>query len=165
MLDSRAANSLIISPDTLSLQHIADNWTLKKLEECNVKMDAFYHLLWRHIFTVELLYAKYGTAVLERGNKGSLRDERIKVGCEYPFHIPGLYQLRNGYICPVYFGFFNEPQDKVAGNAREKLVHAMRVGLLGGSLVIVGVFFLNHGDEACGRRYPRANGAARSDQE
>lgn len=49
-----------INPEDLALTHLCNNGVLKFFEEAGVKLDLFYKLLWRHIFAVELIKAKYG---------------------------------------------------------------------------------------------------------
>jgi len=49
-----------LPPETLSLNYICNSDILKFFENAGVKLDIFYQLLWRHVFTVELLKAKYG---------------------------------------------------------------------------------------------------------
>lgn len=48
-----------ISPETLSLNYIANNEVFKFFEKSGVNLAPFYILLWKHIFVVELLKYKY----------------------------------------------------------------------------------------------------------
>jgi len=49
-----------LSPHTLSLNYIANNEIIRFFEEAGVNLSPFYMLLWKHVFVVELLRAKYG---------------------------------------------------------------------------------------------------------
>ncbi|QBQ55834.1 hypothetical protein [Nitrosococcus wardiae] len=49
-----------LPPETLSLNYISNSNILNFFENAGVKLDVFYQLLWRHVFTVELLRHKYG---------------------------------------------------------------------------------------------------------
>jgi len=57
-----------LPPETLSLNYICNSDIIKFFENAGVKLDIFYQLLWRHVFTVELLKAKYGIKD-EKSNK------------------------------------------------------------------------------------------------
>src|SRR5271156_2793856 len=48
-----------LSPQSLSLNYIANNQVIRFFEEAGVNLSAFYMLFWKHIFVVELLRAKY----------------------------------------------------------------------------------------------------------
>ena len=48
-----------IEPDELALQYISNSNVIKWLTELGVNLDIFYRLLWRHIFTIELVQLKY----------------------------------------------------------------------------------------------------------
>lgn len=60
-------NVIDLPPETLSLNYISNSDVLKFFETAGVKLDIFYQLLWRHVFTVELLRQKF-----------SIRDESSK---------------------------------------------------------------------------------------
>jgi hypothetical protein len=55
----RANHLAELSPETLSLNYIANSNVLKFFEEAGVHLDIFYSLLWRHIITVELLKLRF----------------------------------------------------------------------------------------------------------
>lgn len=59
MIKNREENVIDISPEELALNYIAHSNVLALLEECNVNLDPFYQLLWKHIFVVELIKYKY----------------------------------------------------------------------------------------------------------
>lgn len=44
-----------VSPDSLALEYISNSTILKFLSQIGVKLDIFFRLLWRHVFTVEIL--------------------------------------------------------------------------------------------------------------
>jgi len=48
-----------IKPESLSLTYIANSGVIGFFTEAGVKMDIFYRLLWRHIFVVEVLKARF----------------------------------------------------------------------------------------------------------
>ncbi len=48
-----------ISPDSLALNRIANSQVLQFFEDLGVRLDPFYKLLWRHVFTVELIKTRY----------------------------------------------------------------------------------------------------------
>lgn len=49
-----------IEPDQLALHYLSNSTILRHLDHLGVNLDLFYRLLWRHIFTVELIQLKYG---------------------------------------------------------------------------------------------------------
>lgn len=53
-------NVIEISPENLSLNYLANSDIIKNLEKAGVKLDLFYTLLWRHVFSVELLKYRFG---------------------------------------------------------------------------------------------------------
>jgi vacuolar-type H+-ATPase subunit H len=53
-------NVIEISPENLSLNYLANSDIIKNLEKAGVKLDIFYTLLWRHVFSVELLKYRFG---------------------------------------------------------------------------------------------------------
>lgn len=46
-----------VPPEDLALNYISNSTTLQFIEKLGVKLDVFYRLLWRHVFTVELIKA------------------------------------------------------------------------------------------------------------
>lgn len=57
---SVAEHVIQLSPHSLSLNYIANNQVIRFFEEAGVNLTPFYMLLWKHIFVVELLTAKFG---------------------------------------------------------------------------------------------------------
>src|ERR1035437_4539206 len=53
-------NAILISPESLSFNYLANSLILQFFAEAGVKLDLFFTLLWRHVFTVELLKTRYG---------------------------------------------------------------------------------------------------------
>ncbi|WP_242396235.1 P-loop ATPase, Sll1717 family [Anaeromyxobacter oryzisoli] len=51
---------LTIAPESLALAHITNSTILKYLLSLGVKLDIFFKLLWRHVFTVEILRSHFG---------------------------------------------------------------------------------------------------------
>ncbi|MBI2736609.1 MAG: hypothetical protein HYX38_08720 [Rhodospirillales bacterium] len=55
----RAPNCIQLAPETLSLDFLINSNVLNFFEEAGVHLDAFYKLLWQHVFCVELIKEKY----------------------------------------------------------------------------------------------------------
>jgi hypothetical protein len=53
------ANAIVINPETLSFNYLTNSTVLQFFLEAGVKLDLFFKLLWRHVFTVELLRRRY----------------------------------------------------------------------------------------------------------
>lgn len=49
-----------LDPEALSLQYLSGPSLLRQLESIGVNLSLFYKLLWRHVFAVELIKARYG---------------------------------------------------------------------------------------------------------
>lgn len=58
-INSRSSKVIQLSPHSLSLNYIANNNVFDFFETLGVSLSAFYGLLWRHIFVVELLKKKF----------------------------------------------------------------------------------------------------------
>ena len=54
-----AKKAIVINPETLSFNYLTNSTILQFFLEAGVKLDLFFKLLWRHVFTVELLKARY----------------------------------------------------------------------------------------------------------
>ncbi|HEX5422358.1 MAG TPA: hypothetical protein VFW94_02330 [Candidatus Acidoferrales bacterium] len=52
-------DAIVIKPETLSFNYITNSTVLQFFLEAGVKLDLFFKLLWRHVFTVELLKWRY----------------------------------------------------------------------------------------------------------
>src|SRR6266478_892113 len=52
-------NAIVINPETLSFNYLTNSTILQFFVEAGVKLDLFFKLLWRHVFTVELLKVRY----------------------------------------------------------------------------------------------------------
>ena len=51
--------AIVIDPESLSFNYLTNSTILQFFLEAGVKLDLFFKLLWRHVFTVELLRRKY----------------------------------------------------------------------------------------------------------
>lgn len=58
-LKSQEENVIEIAPEELSLNFLSNSDILQTLSTAGVKLDIFYVLLWKHVFAVELLKAKF----------------------------------------------------------------------------------------------------------
>jgi hypothetical protein len=56
---SEEVEVIVISPETLSFNYLANSTVLQFFLGLGVKMDLFFKLLWRHVFAVELLRHRY----------------------------------------------------------------------------------------------------------
>ena len=66
MLKREQEHVIEIDPEHLSLNYISNNEVIKFFENLGVRLDLFYGLLWRHVFTVELLRARYQLTTSEK---------------------------------------------------------------------------------------------------
>jgi len=64
-LQQKEEHAVSIDPEGLSLQYLSNSTILPQLEALGVSLGLFYKLLWRHIFAVELIKAKYGLRTAE----------------------------------------------------------------------------------------------------
>ena len=62
-------NVIDLPPEALSLSYISNSGIIRYLEENGVKLDIFYTMLWKHVFTVELLKKKFNIKDEEAKNK------------------------------------------------------------------------------------------------
>ena len=58
-LGNAEENTVWLDPQCLSLQYLSNSTILTYLTDLGVDLDLFYRLLWRHIFTVELIKARF----------------------------------------------------------------------------------------------------------
>jgi len=58
-IKKRVENSIQLAPEALSLSFLINSNVLNFFEEAGVHLDAFYKLLWQHVFCVELIKEKY----------------------------------------------------------------------------------------------------------
>jgi hypothetical protein len=73
MLSERASGRVIdIKPESLALAYISNSTILQFVNELGVNLDTFFKLLWRHVFTVEVIKAHFHLD--GAGTKGSLVD-------------------------------------------------------------------------------------------
>lgn len=52
-------NTIELQPEVLSLNYLTNSTILKFFENLGVRLDPFYSLLWRHVFTVELIRKRF----------------------------------------------------------------------------------------------------------
>lgn len=55
-----------INPENLSLNFLANSDIIRTLENSGVRLDLFYSLLWRHVFSIELLKSKFNLTTEEK---------------------------------------------------------------------------------------------------
>lgn len=56
---SKKKEAIVISPESLSFSYLTNSTILQFFLEAGVKLDLFFKLLWRHVFTVELIKKRY----------------------------------------------------------------------------------------------------------
>lgn len=80
---------LQIRPESLALAYISNSTILNFLMQLNVNLDVFFRLLWRHIFTVEIIKAHFHIEDESSKNKffewvvDKFRDKKHKQALEY----------------------------------------------------------------------------------
>lgn len=58
-LSTLEEKTISLDPHALSLQYVSNSTVLRHLSNLGVNLDLFYKLLWRHVFAVELIKARY----------------------------------------------------------------------------------------------------------
>lgn len=58
-LSERTARVINVKPESLALAYISNSTILQFVNELGVNLDTFFKLLWRHIFTVEVIKAHF----------------------------------------------------------------------------------------------------------
>lgn len=58
-LVERAAAAIIVQPESLALAYISNSTILRFVHDLGVNLDVFFKLLWRHVFTVEIIKAHF----------------------------------------------------------------------------------------------------------
>jgi hypothetical protein len=83
-------DAIVISPETLSFNYLTNSTILQFFLEAGVKLDLFFKLLWRHVFTVELLRNRYNlrtksdtSSFLERIRSTFIRDSHKERAIKY----------------------------------------------------------------------------------
>ncbi len=71
-IKERKEKHIDLAPEVLSLNHLINSNVLNFYESAGVHLDAFYKLLWEHVFAVELIKAKYDIKN-EDGHKSFMR--------------------------------------------------------------------------------------------
>ncbi len=84
------ADVIVINPETLSFNYLANSTILQFFIEIGVKMDLFFKLLWRHVFTVELLRHRYNlrtrietTTLIDRFKSHFVQDPHKERAIQY----------------------------------------------------------------------------------
>jgi hypothetical protein len=54
-LIDREERAIVVPPESLALSYVSNSTILQFLSALDVKLDIFFRLLWRHVFTVEIL--------------------------------------------------------------------------------------------------------------
>jgi hypothetical protein len=70
-LVERASTAITVQPESLALAYISNSTILRFVHELGVDLDVFFKLLWRHVFTVEIVKAHFHLDSA-RGNEGVL---------------------------------------------------------------------------------------------
>lgn len=58
-IEYKEDNTIILEPDELALNYIANSNILNFFNDLGIKLDIIYQLLWRHVLVVELIKKKY----------------------------------------------------------------------------------------------------------
>jgi hypothetical protein len=80
---SEQVSVIVINPETLSFNYLTNSTILQFFLEAGVKLDLFFKLLWRHVFTVELLRHRYN---LHTRNETATFLERLKTHLAHDAH-------------------------------------------------------------------------------
>jgi hypothetical protein len=87
---SAEANTIVINPESLSFNYLTNSTILKFFLDAGVNLDLFFKLLWRHVFTVELLKRRYNInnetakqSFLSRLGSVFLRDKKKERAVKY----------------------------------------------------------------------------------
>ncbi len=59
VIEQRHQRVIRLSPDDLALNYLGNSEVIRFFEDAGANLDLFYQMLWRHVFTVELLKYKY----------------------------------------------------------------------------------------------------------
>lgn len=84
-----AENVVALDIEGLSLSYVSNSDIIRFFEDAGVNLDVFYSLLWRHVFTVELLKARFNlternsTPLTERLSDIFKRDKRKEQAIKY----------------------------------------------------------------------------------
>lgn len=89
-LSSDTEKSIIIKPESLSFNYLTNSNILQFFLEAGVNLNLFFKLLWRHVFTVELIKKKYKIinetskkSFLESIKSFLIRDKKKEKAIEY----------------------------------------------------------------------------------
>ncbi len=90
----RGEHVIKISPDNLALTYVSNSTILNFFSGLGVNLDPFFKLLWRHVFTVEILGDYFRKQGMDKGRSvidaikamfagNSLRDKQMKEALDY----------------------------------------------------------------------------------
>lgn len=65
-------NVILLKPDELALNYIANSNVIRFFEKIGIKLDIFYQLLWRHVLAVELIKKKFN--ITNENNRNNFLD-------------------------------------------------------------------------------------------
>lgn len=89
IMENRTQRVIIIPPESLSLAYISNSTILRFVEHLGVNLDIFYRLLWRHVFTVELvknhfqIYSEDDKKTFWQKIRYKFTDQRTQKALEY----------------------------------------------------------------------------------
>lgn len=78
-LVARKKETIAVNPENLSFNYLTNNTILKFFFDSGVKLDIFFKLLWRHVFTVELIKKKYN--IVNESEKQNFIDRFKQILC------------------------------------------------------------------------------------
>ena len=70
-LVEKASSAITVQPESLALTYISNSTILRFVHDLGVNLDVFFKLLWRHVFTVEIIKAHFHLDS-SRGSEGVL---------------------------------------------------------------------------------------------
>jgi hypothetical protein len=70
-LAEKSSTAIAVQPESLALAYISNSTILRFVHELGVNLDVFFKLLWRHVFTVEIIKAHFHLDSA-RGSEGVL---------------------------------------------------------------------------------------------
>ncbi len=74
MICEQQEHVIPIGANSLSLEYIANSNIINFFAEAGTNLNLFYRLLWRHVFVVEILGEKFGSAPKTQGFSGWIRN-------------------------------------------------------------------------------------------
>lgn len=65
--------TILLMPDSLAISYISNSTILRYLQSLGVKLDIFYKMLWRHVFSVEIIKSHFN--LHDKQSKDSVLDK------------------------------------------------------------------------------------------